>query len=127
MGLGFVGIWNGANQFLRSRGVQLSFSRLTRFNLPSRRAHTAAWGAAGGAHVCSADVGGWNSWLLLLSPYLHLSLGEHDRARLKLTPNVQRSEAEAQAFGRLARRARRMSLKLQLDRNQVHERLTNSF
>ncbi len=56
MGLGFVGIWNGANEFLRSRGIKCSFSRLTRFNLASRRAHHAAWCATGGPCVCPARV-----------------------------------------------------------------------
>src|SRR5260221_4849531 len=38
MGLGFVGLWNGANEFLNRRGIRYTFSRLTRFNLTSRRA-----------------------------------------------------------------------------------------
>jgi hypothetical protein len=39
MGLGFIGIWNGANKFLRRRGIKYSFSRVSRFNLASGRAH----------------------------------------------------------------------------------------
>ena len=32
-------IWNGANEFLRNRGVRYSCSRITRFNVASRNAH----------------------------------------------------------------------------------------
>ena len=39
MGLGFVALWNGANAYLHSLGIAFTFSRLTRFNLASRRAH----------------------------------------------------------------------------------------
>ena len=34
-GLGFAAIWNGANRFLRERGVRMSFSRVSRFNVAS--------------------------------------------------------------------------------------------
>ena len=39
LGVAFVAIWQGAIAFLRDRGVRQSFSRLTRFNVASRRAH----------------------------------------------------------------------------------------
>jgi len=83
LGLGFVGIWNGANQFLLSRGVQVSFSRLTRFNLPSRRAHLRL-GARRAGRMFVLRM--WQLELLVstLSPYFHLSIGEHDRACVKL-------------------------------------------
>ena len=57
MGLGFIGIWNGANKFLRSRGIKFSFSRLTRFNLASRRAHEhLGWKRVGRALFLQAGV-----------------------------------------------------------------------
>lgn len=87
MGLGFVGIWNGANQFLRSRGVQLSFSRLTRFNLPSRRAHLRL-GARQVGRVFVLRTWSLEFMLATVPPYFHLSLGEHDRARLSLRPTT---------------------------------------
>lgn len=39
MGLGFISLWEGANRFLRERGVRYTYSRLTRFNVASRKAH----------------------------------------------------------------------------------------
>lgn len=39
MGIAFMAIWHGANEFLRARQVTHTFSRMTRFNLASRRAH----------------------------------------------------------------------------------------
>jgi hypothetical protein len=83
MGLGFAGIWDGANNFLRSRGVKFSFSRLTRFNLASRRAHMRLGAQrVGRLFVLQA----WRVELMVatLAPYFHLSLGERNRARVKL-------------------------------------------
>ena len=39
MGVGFMAVWHGANQYLNERGVRYTFSRLTRFNTVSRRSH----------------------------------------------------------------------------------------
>ncbi|MFY7913827.1 MAG: GNAT family N-acetyltransferase [Rubrivivax sp.] len=39
MGLGFMAVWDGLLQELRSAGIQCSFSRISRFNLSSMRAH----------------------------------------------------------------------------------------
>lgn len=39
MGLGFGALWHCANQYLIARGVRTSFSRVTRFNVASMRAH----------------------------------------------------------------------------------------
>jgi hypothetical protein len=39
MGVGFAALWQCANQYLTSRGIRTSYSRVTRFNLASRRAH----------------------------------------------------------------------------------------
>lgn len=87
MGLGFAGIWDGANQFLRSRGVKFSFSRLTRFNLPSRRAHMRLGAQRVGRLLV---LQAWRVELMMatVAPYLHLSLTEGDRARVRLRPNT---------------------------------------
>jgi hypothetical protein len=39
MGLGFSAVWHGAFEYLRGQGVEHSYSRVTQFNLASRRAH----------------------------------------------------------------------------------------
>ncbi len=39
MGTAFACVWHAANEYLRERGVRVTFSRMTRFNLSSRNAH----------------------------------------------------------------------------------------
>lgn len=39
MGLGFGALWHCANQYLTAQGVATSYSRVTRFNVASMRAH----------------------------------------------------------------------------------------
>ncbi len=87
MGLGFVALWNGANEFLSQRGVRYTFSRLTRFNLASRRAHQhLGWKRVGIALFLQA----WRveAMLATLFPYIHLSLTKSGRVRLTLKPDV---------------------------------------
>ena len=40
MGRAFAAVWQAANTFLRAHGVRQSYSRISRFNLASLRAHT---------------------------------------------------------------------------------------
>jgi len=95
MGLGFVGIWNGANEFLRSRGVKFSFSRLTRFNLASRRAHESL-GARRVARMFVLQA--WQVELMVatVAPYVHLSLGKSNRVQVRLRSNACFSEPRRQ-------------------------------
>ena len=88
MGLGFVGIWNGVNKFLRHKGVRFTFSRLTRFNLPSRRAHNhLGWKRVGTAVFLQA----WRleGMVATIFPYVHVSLKKHVRFRLRPDVLVQ--------------------------------------
>lgn len=39
MGIGFVALWHAASRYLQGRGVVCTYSRITRTNLASRRAH----------------------------------------------------------------------------------------
>jgi hypothetical protein len=87
MGLGFVGLWNGANAFLNRRGVHHTFSRLTRFNVASRRAHQhLGWKVVGRALFLQA----WRIEIMLatLFPYVHISATKSGRVRLALRPDV---------------------------------------
>jgi hypothetical protein len=91
MGIGFIGLWNGANEFLRNRGVRFSFSRLTRFNVASRRAHDhLGWKRVGNAIFLRAW--GLEFMVATVSPYLHISLAKSQRVRLRLPPDVLLSE-----------------------------------
>ena len=86
MGLGFVGLWNGANEYLRGRGVRYTFSRVSRFNVGSRRAHD----RLGWVRVCTTIfLKLWRFELMFATiyPYFHVSLGSN-RVCLKLRPNA---------------------------------------
>jgi hypothetical protein len=83
MGRAFVGIWNGVNEHLRNRGINYSFSRITRFNEASRRAHA----RLGSRRVAVAlFLKAWNVEVMCASrrPYFCIALGPRDRARLLL-------------------------------------------
>jgi len=93
MGLGFAAIWTGANEFLRNRGIKFTFSRLTRFNVASRRAHRhLGWKPVGRAIFLQA----WAFELMVatISPYLRLSLRRSKRVRVTLAPDVLLSHAK---------------------------------
>ena len=86
MGLAFIGIWNGANEHLRRRGVDFTFSRVTRFNLASRRAH---------AHLGAKRIGmavflrAWTLEMMLATvrPFLWISWRAGKRVGLRLAPD----------------------------------------
>jgi len=87
LGLGFQGIWHGANQDFAKRGIRYTFSRLTRFNVASRRAH---------AHLGWKRIGIgiflqlWRLELMAatMSPYVGVTFGAKQRIALKLRPDA---------------------------------------
>jgi len=86
MGLGFAGIWNGVNEYLRHRDVDFTFSRLTRFNLPSRRAHAhLGWKRVAQAVFLKA----WTLEIMFatIRPFLHVSVRRSNRVELHLKPD----------------------------------------
>jgi hypothetical protein len=86
MGLGFVATWHGANAFLREHGVRYTYSRLTRFNVASRRAHDhLGWKRIGTALY--VQLGRAQIMVASIFPYVHLSL-QSKRVRLRLRPDV---------------------------------------
>lgn len=85
LGLGFAALWNGANEFLTQRGVRYTFSRLTRFNLSSRRAHRhLGWKEVGQALFLRA----WRVELMLATIAPYVSLTRAGRVRLNLRPDA---------------------------------------
>jgi hypothetical protein len=72
MGLGFIAIWHGANEYLRGRGIRQTFSRVARSNDVSRRSHARLGARSVGRAVFFRA---WRAqWMLsTLSPYVHLS------------------------------------------------------
>jgi hypothetical protein len=89
MGVGFLGTWHGANRYLYERGVRHTYSRLTRFNVASRRSHEhLGWKRIGSAVV--VIVGRAEILLSTLAPYVSVSLQR--RARLYLRPDILSAE-----------------------------------
>ena len=83
MGIAFGAIWNGAREYLRERGIKRTFSRVTRTNLSSRRAHQRlGWNRVGRAVFLQL----WQFELMVatLPPFVHASWKEEARARLRL-------------------------------------------
>lgn len=83
MGFAFAGIWHGANEYLRKRGIRYTFSRYTRFNLASRRAHERLGGRPVGSAVF-LRLGPVQLMAATLRPFLHLSLSPSRRVTLYL-------------------------------------------
>jgi hypothetical protein len=95
MGLGFAAIWDGASQYLRQRGVMYSYSRVTRTNSASMRAHERLGSRSIGKLL---GVKFWTLEVLLsnLSPHLHVSFNDRSRMQLKLShPQVPEAATSA--------------------------------
>lgn len=102
MGLGFVALWHGTSAYLRARGVRMSFSRLTRTNVGSRRAHAHLdWKRVGQALFLKA----WRVELVLatLFPFAHLSWSDGARVRLTLRSDVLDGATPRDAHAIIAR------------------------
>ena len=81
MGIGFVAVWDAANRFLTAQGVRHTFSRMTRFNLASRRAH-ARLGARCVARASVLRLGLIELLVATVAPYVACSWGGRVRLRL---------------------------------------------
>lgn len=82
LGVAFAGLWQGANRYQSARGMRQSFSRVSRFNLASRKAHD----RLGAKRISSAVVLQlWSVELFLSSrrPRLQLAAGRR-RAQILL-------------------------------------------
>lgn len=85
MGTAFAAVWHGANEFLRELGVRHTFSRMTRFNTASRRAHA----RLGALRLSSAVfVQLWRVELMLATqaPFVALTASPGRRVHLRLDP-----------------------------------------
>lgn len=87
MGLGFVGMWNEVNKFLCKANIHYTFSRLTRFNLPSRQAHVhLGWKRLGQALFL--QLGSVEFMFATVSPYVSLTFKPSQRVKLQLNADV---------------------------------------
>jgi hypothetical protein len=83
LGLGFVALWDGANRYLRERGIRYTTSRVSRFNTASRKSHQhLGWRCVGRA----AFFAGRRVQLMLASvaPYCHLSFSTRSRPQIAI-------------------------------------------
>ena len=89
MSRAFVRLWDAANETLRRRNVEWTFSRISAFNPDSLRAHA----RIGGRPIAWALFLCWGSIQLMLAgirPWLHLSSSEGSRPELTLhAPAIQ--------------------------------------
>ncbi|NJN00960.1 MAG: GNAT family N-acetyltransferase, partial [Aquincola sp.] len=93
LGIGFMAVWHAADQLLRERGVRFTFSRLTRFNVASRRAHAhLGWRCVGRAVF--VEIFGAEVMLATLPPFVGLTWGTR-RVHLRLAPHALSSAALA--------------------------------
>lgn len=86
MGIGFAAVWQAANTYLRESGVRQSYSRLTRFNLASRRSH-AHLGWRRVAAVAFLKIRGVELMVADMQPWIALTWGSR-RSTLRLRPDV---------------------------------------
>jgi len=87
LGIGFLGVWYGANEMLMPQGIRYTFSRLTRFNVASRRAHAhLGWKRVGRGVFLRA----WRAEFMLatMAPFVGATFGPRQRITLKLRPDA---------------------------------------
>jgi hypothetical protein len=92
LGVGFGATWHGANQYLWSQGVRYTFSRLSRFNVASRRSHDhLGWRSLGKAIFFKL----WTVEVMFatLRPYVWISFSPRSRPTLALRPDVLHESA----------------------------------
>ena len=87
MGIAFLAVWHGANEVLHARGITCTFSRMTRFNLASRRAHTRL-GARCIGRALFVQVANLQAMLSDIRPYISLSLAPETRPCLHLDARI---------------------------------------
>jgi hypothetical protein len=93
MGVGFLALWHGAFAFLRNMGVEQSFSRITLFNLVSRRAH-ARLGAVTIGHAVFVRVFDLEFALATLPAYVGLSVSGGRPFRMRFGRNASAQRAD---------------------------------
>lgn len=89
MGTAFMAVWHGANAYLSERGIEYTFSRVTRFNLASRRSHARLGASRAGV---AAFLKLWHIELMLSSvaPGFALTWSSAQRVELRFAaPPVQ--------------------------------------
>lgn len=96
MGIAFMAVWHGAMKYLHERGVRFSYSRLTRFNLASRRAHRhLGWKCIGRAVFL--QIWTVEAMISTLFPFAWVSFGPPARVGLQFRPDALIRSSEEMA------------------------------
>ncbi len=83
LGLGFVALWDGANDYLRNRGVRYSFSRVSRFNVASQKNHEKfGWHRLGRCWFVKGRR--FQLMVATVRPYVHLSFSGRSQPLIRL-------------------------------------------
>ena len=85
LGIAFLGLWNGANEYLYNKGIKYTFSRITRTNIASARAHKKLGMKKIGSAVI-LKIGSIEVMLSTISPRFHISASEKNRVNILLRP-----------------------------------------
>lgn len=85
LGVAFAATWELANRFLREQGIRRSYSRVSRFNPGSRRAH-ARLGAVSIGKAAVLKLGRFQLLCATVPPYLHAGIGTAGALRLAPAP-----------------------------------------
>ena len=74
-GLGFVALWDAANDYMRARGITTTTSRVSRFNTASRRSHDHLGCRCVGRTIFLKSKS-FQLMLATVRPYIHVSIGQ---------------------------------------------------
>ncbi|MCB1940076.1 MAG: GNAT family N-acetyltransferase [Rhodocyclaceae bacterium] len=85
LGRMFTRLWQSANHYLRTQGIDWTLSRISTFNADSLAAH-ARLGARSLGHATFIVIGPLQLSVLSMAPYLHLSLSATSRPVVSLAP-----------------------------------------
>lgn len=86
---GFLAVWHGFAERLRRDGVRYTYSRMTRFNLSSRRAHLRLGSSCVG-RLLVLQIGSLELMASTLAPYLAVSTDAASRLPVRLRPPAAR-------------------------------------
>lgn len=87
MGRAFLSIWRAVNRYLQQSGINWTYSRITRFNLESRRAH-ARLGAVRVGRAIFLRAWRMECMLATVRPFVAVSVCRRQRVELVLEPDA---------------------------------------
>jgi len=84
LGIAFLGLWNGANEYLHKLGIKYTYSRVARTNITSSRVHKKLGMKKIGSAVV-LKIGSIETMWSSITPRFNLSINKKDRANILLS------------------------------------------